>query len=105
MSDIEPCLCIDEVQEIVSKSRPTIYRWIREARQGVGIFPLPINTGGRKRHLLWTRASIMEYLENRSRGSPQSSLNFMSEAEHRKRNDAARQTLKEMGVNLDDPEK
>jgi len=105
MTSIEPVIRIDEVQRILSVSAATIYRWLAESRRGVGTFPLPVNTGGRKRRLLFTRASILAFLENQNSGTSQPPLNFVSEAEHRKRNDAARQSLKAMGVKLNDPTK
>ena len=70
MSNIEPVLDATEVRKILSVSEATLYRWLREARQGVGTLPLPVNTGGRKRRLLWTRSSILAFLDNRDRGRP-----------------------------------
>jgi len=107
MSNIDPVLCIDELRQILSVSTATIYRWLAESRsQDGGAFPLPVNTGGRKRRLLWTRSSIQAFLDNQNSGTHQQpSLNFVSAAEHRKRDRAARQSLKAMGVKLNDSEK
>jgi len=99
-SIIEPVLDATEVRRILSVSEATLYRWLREARQGVGTLPFPVNTGGRKRRLLWTRASILAFLEDRDRRPPQSSLGFMSEAERAKRLGDAMKDLKDMGVKV-----
>jgi len=97
---IEPVLDATEVRKILSVSEATLYRWLREARQGVGTLPLPVNTGGRKRRLLWTRASIIEFLSRCDRGTVQPSLGFMSEAERTKRLSDAMQDLADMGVKV-----
>jgi len=97
---IEPVLDATEVRRILSVSTATIYRWLAETRRGVGTFPLPVNTGGRKRRLLWTRTSIVEFLNNRDREVTQPSLNFMVETERTKRLRDAMRELEDMGVKV-----
>ena len=100
MSNIEPVLDAIEVRKILCVSEATLYRWLREARQGIGTLPLPVNTGGQKRRLLWTRSSILAFLDNRDRGQPQPPLGFISEAERSKRLGDVMKELKEMGVKV-----
>ena len=100
MSNIEPVLDATEVRRILSVSEATLYRWLRESRQGGGTLPLPVNTGGRKRRLLWTRDSIIEFLSRCDRGTSQPPLGFTAEAERTKRLGDVVKNLKEMGVKV-----
>ena len=53
-----------EVQDITALfndiSRATLFRWLRDARQGKNNFPLPLNTPGRK--LVWNKAAIENFI-------------------------------------------
>ena len=90
MSVTKLTLGVKDLMQIFNKSRPTIYRW-----HGDGTLPATINLGGKKgkRHLIWSRDSILSLLENQTRGSPQSTPPIKSATEIEKRVAAA---VKEM---------
>jgi len=109
-NSIQPTVNATEFQQILGVGQSTFYRRLAESREAIALgkaptIPLPIFTGGRKRRLLWSRDVVMEFLQQRNSEAPQPSLNFMSEAERRKRNAAACQSLKANGVKLNDATK
>ena len=93
MSITKLTLGVKDLMEIFDKSRPTIYRW-----HGDGTLPPAISLGGKKgkRHLIWSRDSILSLLENRNRGAPQSTPPTKSAVEREKRFDAAVEDIKTM---------
>ena len=109
MPTVKSTMDTEELTQTLGISLATLYRRLAESRKGIGTLPLPINmggnNGGRKRRLLWSRDVVMEFLQQRNSEAPQPSLNFMSEAERRKRNAAACQSLKAKGVKLNDSTK
>jgi predicted DNA-binding transcriptional regulator AlpA len=52
-------LLIKDVMKLLRVSRTTIYRWIRESREGLTDFPLPISAAGRQ--LRWYAADIERF--------------------------------------------
>ena len=109
-NNIKPTVNAVEFRLILGLSESTFYRRLAESREAIALgkvptIPLPIFTGGRKRRLLWNRDAVMEFLQQRNSEAPQPSMNFMSEAERRKRNAAACQSLKAKGVKLNDSTK
>ena len=69
---IDSLLGIDDIRKIFGGiSQVTVYRWLREARQGQSRFPLNINGAeGKKRKLFWNPADIERYLQSQSVPSP-----------------------------------
>jgi predicted DNA-binding transcriptional regulator AlpA len=112
--EIDPVLNVEDIKQITGYSIPSIYRLKAESMEAVAkweepILPLPINTGGRKRRLLWTRSSILAFLNNRDSRTPQPPTLSVSEEEsasqRQRRHDAACASLKKHGVKLNDSEK
>jgi predicted DNA-binding transcriptional regulator AlpA len=52
-------LLIKDVMQLLRVSRPTIYRWIRESKEGLIGFPLPISAAGRQ--LRWNAEDIERF--------------------------------------------
>ena len=88
---------VEDLMQILDRSRPTIYRWHAD-----GTLPPAINLGGKKR-LIWSRDSIIAFLNNQNRGSPRPPPNDESAASRAKRHRRAIESLAAQGVKVDIP--
>ena len=62
MQDIET-YGVEDLMRLFNLTRQSIYRRLREAREGRGGLPLPIPTGA-KRSLRWTVESVKAFLQS-----------------------------------------
>lgn len=97
MNELEALLTIEDVMRIFGLSRPSIYRRLREAREGRGGLPLPIPTGT-KRRLLWHVGTVREFIENPQSKPPQPPIE--SEAKRAARSRAALRELEKFGIKI-----
>jgi predicted DNA-binding transcriptional regulator AlpA len=97
MKDIQPVLHAGDIMELFGISRPTVYRWIAEAREGKNRFPLPINNGS-KRKLLWNRSDIFAFQFQNSNDAPPPEIE--TAAQRKKRYTAALASLQQKGVKI-----
>ena len=94
---IQSVLTAEEVVIICRISLATLYRWLKESRSETGgRFPLPIDTGGAKRRLKWSRASIEQFLN----GQEQNSVKPETPTQRRQRANVARVDLERRGVKI-----
>lgn len=54
---------LKDICRIFGITPATVFRWLRESRAGKNPFPLPLDTGGRKRKLLWNAANIEAFCQ------------------------------------------
>jgi len=91
-------LLLRDVMELLRASRPTVYRWLRESRAGVGYFPLPISEAGRQ--LRWNAADFEVFCQSRS--TPPQSASVLSptkqRAEKAQRRKATWEVLAQHGI-------
>jgi len=83
------------IQEIFDMPESTFFKRLREARQGKGGLPLPLELGG-KRGLRWNPEHVRVFLESQS----QPALSREPPAEQRKELDDAMKSLKSQGVKI-----
>ena len=89
-------LALPEVLALTRISYPTINRWLK-----AGLFPQPINGRGRK--LLWTQASIEQWMSRPVAPMGNVAAVFArqrrrEEKEFERRQEAARQALEQHGI-------
>ena len=98
MKDLETFYEVKDIMRIFGLSRPSIYRRLREAREGRGGLPLPIPTGA-KRSLRWTAESVKTFLQSVN-DTPLTAPNpkIESEKSRQKRNAEAMKQLKRFGI-------
>jgi len=100
--DIPLVLKAEDVVKICRISTATLYRWLKESRDGIdNNFPLPIDTGGTKRRLLWSRDAIENFLN----GGEQRNIKIETATQRKQRANAARADLQRRGVRVNDSEK
>jgi len=97
MQNIQPALHVGDIMKLFGVSRPTVYRWIAEARQGKNRFPLPINNGS-KRKLLWNRCDILAFQFQNNNGTPPPEIETATQ--RKKRYTAALARLQQKGVKI-----
>ena len=100
MTTTKLTLGVKDLMEILDRSRPTIYRWHDD-----GTLPPTIDIGGKKRRLLWSRDSIVAFLENRGSRAPPSTPPVESATSLAKRHADAMAELQGLGVNVGTPSK
>ena len=89
---------VEDLMRMFGLSRPSIYRRLREAREGRGGLPLPILTGA-KRSLRWTAESVKAFLQNASEPPPTAPTpKIESENARRKRHAEAMKQLERFGI-------
>jgi predicted DNA-binding transcriptional regulator AlpA len=81
MQDLET-LTTEDMMQIFHLARISIYRRIREAREGRGQFPIPIQTGT-KRRLRWNMETVRNFMQNADSPSQTSSTLKMESAKSR----------------------
>ena len=96
----ETWLTTDDIMEIFSYSRTTVYRRVAASRAGRGRFPLPIDDINGTAHR-WNPADIRAYLNNTN---PQQPIPE-SASSRQKRHRAACESLKQKGVKINDSNK
>ena len=95
-------LLTKDVMELSRASRPSIYRWIRERRHGIGNFPLPISESGRQ--LRWNADDIEAWFQSGS--TPQPTVPVVSPKkqpkvkERQQRKEAVSVALLRHGINI-----
>jgi predicted DNA-binding transcriptional regulator AlpA len=90
----------EEMTQIFKKSRSSLYREIKEAREGRSNFPLPIQTGP-KRSLRWSAESVRKFLLNGNDAPPTSpTLKIESAKSRRGRHLEAMKKLEQKGVRV-----
>jgi predicted DNA-binding transcriptional regulator AlpA len=89
---------VKDLMRIFNLSRESIYRRLREARDGRGGLPLPIPTGT-KRSLRWDAATIRRFVQNAD-STPQTPLTlpFESAKSRQKRHAKAMKQLERFGI-------
>jgi predicted DNA-binding transcriptional regulator AlpA len=95
-----------EVMAMLRASRPTLYRWLRESRTGVGTFPQPISEPGRQ--LRWNADDIEAFCQARATPPRPASMPSPTKvrAEKEQRREATWRGLAEHGIFLtNDPAK
>jgi predicted DNA-binding transcriptional regulator AlpA len=91
----------EEMTQIFKCSPATLNRRLKEAREGRGNFPLPIQTGP-KRSLRWCAESVKKFLQNGNDAPPTSpTLKIESGKSRRVRHLEAMKKLEQKGVRLD----
>ena len=87
--------------QILKKSRSTLYRELKEAREGRGSsFPLPIQTGPKK-GLRWSAESVRKFLQNDNDTPPTSpTLKIESGKSRRMRYIESIKKLEQKGVRV-----
>jgi len=91
-------LLIEDLITLLRVSRPTLDRWVREARAGKGDFPMPFSEP--QRRMLWDANAVEQWIANRNQAT-RTTLSNVSPAKQMKREsknfmdrqEAARQTL------------
>jgi len=93
---------VEDVITLFRRSRATIDRWVREARDGKSDFPVPFSAPGRR--MLWDAHVIEQWLENRNKAA--SSFNVhtaktekQKTREFAERQQRAKQALERHGIN------
>ena len=87
-----------DMTQTFKMSQATLYRQLKEAREGRGNFPLPIQTGP-KRSLRWSAESVRNFLQN-GNDMPQTSptLTISSAKSRQMRHAEAMAKLERKGV-------
>jgi len=99
MQDIET-YTIEDIMRIFRLSRVSIYRRLREAREGRGGLPLPIPTGT-KRSLRWNADTVRQFLQNADSTPPMPPPPTIESAAKRSaRNQAALRELEKFGIKI-----
>lgn len=93
----------EEMREIFDLSRSSLYRRLRDAREGkdAGI-PLPIPMGSTRRRLRWDAETVRKFCQAQNVPQPESS-NVESPSKRTKRFDDAVKELEGLGVKLTQP--
>ena len=95
-------LLIKDVMKILRASRPSIYRWLRERRYGIGNFPFPISAAGRQ--LRWNADDIEAWCQSGSVLLPPvdviSSKRQPTAKECQQRKEATAEALARHGINI-----
>ena len=90
---------IDDITRIFKTTKPTVYRQLREVREGRGnSLPSPIPMGP-KRRLRWDAEAVKRFIEN-TKDIPPPSPNFLSATERERRHKTALENLRAEGVKL-----
>ena len=98
MPDLETFYGVKDIMRIFGLSRPSVYRRLREAREGRGGLPLPIPTGA-KRSLRWTVESVKTFLQNANDTPPTTPIpKIESEKSRQKRHAEAMKKLERFGI-------
>jgi predicted DNA-binding transcriptional regulator AlpA len=91
----------EEMTQIFKMSQSTLNRRLKEAREGRGNFPLPIQTGPKK-CLRWCAESVRKFLQNGNDAPPTSpTLKIESAKSRQMRHASAMAKLEQKGVRLD----
>ena len=89
---------VEDLMRIFNLSRVSIYRRLREAREGRGGLPLPIPTGA-KRSLRWTAESVKAFLQRANEPLPTPPVpKIESENARQKRHAEAMKKLERFGI-------
>ena len=97
MQNIELTLTLTDLCQIFHIKPVSVYRWVKEAREGRSQFPLPINgTFGGKRKLLWDASAIRAFQSGNNPPAPK----IETASARTKRNNAALDRLRSKGVNV-----
>ena len=93
---------VEDVITLFRRSRATIDRWVREARDGKSDFPVPFSAPGRR--MLWDAHVIEQWLENRNKAAspvnvPATKTERQKACEFAERQKRARQALERHGIN------
>ena len=107
IQDVEGTFGVKDLVEIFDKSPKTIYRWNNESKEAIDqgkkpFFPVAIFTGGRKRHLRWSRSAIREFLDSQGGGTPKPSPKPLSSKDRQVRHAKAMEVLATLGVKIVD---
>ena len=90
---------VKNMMQIFGLSRVSIYRRSREAREGRGGFPLPIQTGA-KRGLRWNVDTVREFIENMNSVPTMPLPHFESATKQAARHRVAMKELEKLGVKI-----
>ena len=97
MQELET-LTIKDICRLFHVAEVSVYRWVKEAREGRSEFPLPINGMFQgKRKLLWNRNVIAAF---QNANTPAPAPKIESATQRTKRNNAALDRLRNKGVKV-----
>ena len=98
-NEFPPLLHLPDVMALFGYAENTVRKRIAEARTGKSRFSLPLDMGKKKGKLLWTRESIVAFLNNNQPQASQS-LSIESSGSRSKRHRAACEALAKLGVSI-----
>ena len=107
-NEFPPCLTLPKMMVIFDSGETTICRWNKEAWEGKRRFPRSLdmkrNGGNGKGKLLWSRESVIAFLNGEQSKEPQPPPSVKSAPLRNKRHRQAMDDLKIMGVKVKDTE-